>query len=116
MKLRIRLFDLILLTLVLLVAVAVIAPMQLPVSLYKVSLISLAAVIGYWLDRSMFPYARPDGYLETPNWQTHRKAVGKVWNLADFKVVDGYHLVFAMAMLRRVIIVAAVVAGVALGM
>ncbi|NMG54915.1 hypothetical protein GPA23_09650 [Aromatoleum aromaticum] len=48
---------------VLVVLVALIAPHQLPVSLYKLSLVALAGVAGYWLDRSMFPYARPDGYL-----------------------------------------------------
>lgn len=36
-----------------------IAPQQLPVSLYKLNLIALAAVAGYWIDRSVFPYARP---------------------------------------------------------
>lgn len=40
-----------------------IAPQQLPVSLYKLSLVTLAGVVGYWLDRSMFPYARPDEFL-----------------------------------------------------
>jgi hypothetical protein len=39
------------------------APQQLPVSLYKLSLVTLAGVVGYWLDRSMFPYARPDAFL-----------------------------------------------------
>jgi hypothetical protein len=43
----------------LLIAVWLIAPHQVPVSLYKLSLVTLAAVVGYWLDRSLFPYARP---------------------------------------------------------
>jgi hypothetical protein len=53
-----------LITLALLVCVWLIAPQQLPVSLYKLSLVSLAAVVGYWLDRSLFPYARPDVFLD----------------------------------------------------
>lgn len=40
-------------------AVFLIAPQQLPVSLYKLNLISLAALAGYWIDRAVFPYARP---------------------------------------------------------
>lgn len=36
------------------------APAQLPVTLYKLNLIALAAVAGYWIDRSIFPYARPN--------------------------------------------------------
>ena len=39
--------------------VFLIAPQQLPVSLYKLNLISLAAIAGYWIDRKVFPYARP---------------------------------------------------------
>ena len=44
---------------VLSLAVFLIAPQQLPVSLYKLNLISLAALAGYWIDRAVFPYARP---------------------------------------------------------
>lgn len=46
--------------LVLLACVGAIAPQQLPVSLYKLSLVALAGLMGYWLDRSIFPYGRPD--------------------------------------------------------
>lgn len=71
----------------------VIAPQQLPVTLYKLSLISIAAVVGYWIDRSLFPYARPDVFLN-----------------------DGpADVAFSAAQLRRAIIVAACVIGVALG-
>lgn len=58
-----RLSGWLLITLVLLACVWAIAPHQLPVSLYKLSLVTLAAVVGYWLDRSLFPYARPDVFL-----------------------------------------------------
>lgn len=44
---------------VLSIAVFLIAPQQLPVSLYKLNLISLAALAGYWIDRAAYPYARP---------------------------------------------------------
>lgn len=46
--------------LVLSIAVLLLSPGQLPVSLYKLNLIALAAVAGYWIDRSIFPYARPN--------------------------------------------------------
>lgn len=48
-----------LIALILSLAVFWIAPQQLPVSLYKLNLISLAAIAGYWIDRAVFPYARP---------------------------------------------------------
>jgi len=35
------------------------APQQLPVILYKVALVVLAGTAGYFLDRWIFPYARP---------------------------------------------------------
>ena len=87
-------------------------PQQLPVALYKLSLISLAAVVAYWLDRSLFPYARPDSYLER-DW---RHGTDEPEGDADFRVVPGYVLPFCTAMLRRAIIVGAVVIGVALGL
>jgi len=92
--------------------IALVSPQQVPVALYKLSLISLAAVVGYWLDRSLFPYARPDGYLKV-DW---RCVEGRCSRDADYQVVGGYQRVFALAMLRRSIIVAAVVIGVALGL
>jgi hypothetical protein len=39
--------------------VFLLAPQQLPVSIYKLNLIALAAVAGYWIDRSASPYGRP---------------------------------------------------------
>lgn len=45
--------------------IAYIAPQQLPVTIYKLSLITIAAVIGYWIDRDIFPYARPDRFIDS---------------------------------------------------
>ncbi len=59
-----RLWVWMLITVVLLAAVFAVAPQQLPVSLYKLSLVTLAAVVGYWIDRSLFPYARPAYLLD----------------------------------------------------
>lgn len=58
-----RLFGWLIATLLLLAVIALLAPQQLPVSLYKLSLVTMAGVVGYWLDRSLFPYARPDAFL-----------------------------------------------------
>ncbi|MDO2157357.1 putative holin, partial [Escherichia coli] len=32
---------------------------QIPVVIYKLSQVSLSAVLGYWIDRSLFHWARP---------------------------------------------------------
>ncbi|MGF6658876.1 hypothetical protein QF000_000520 [Paraburkholderia atlantica] len=93
--------------------IALISPLQLPVVLYKLSLISVAVLAAYLLDRSLFPYARPDGYLKT-DWEDGQAKSTE--EPADYPVAAGYELVFAAAMLRRAIIVAAVVLGVAMGL
>lgn len=87
-----RLADWLVVTVLLSLAIGFLAPHQLPVTLYKLSLVSLAAVAGYWIDRSLFPYARPDCFL-----------------------VGGRDAVFAAAMQRRALIVAACIIGVSLG-
>ncbi|WP_114145773.1 putative holin [Escherichia coli] len=79
---------------VLFALIALISPQQLPVVVYKLSLISLAAVLGYWLDRSLFPYARPNYFQSAENEQR----------------------LFAAALLRRAVIVAAVCLAVAMGL
>ena len=96
----------------LIVAIALISPQQLPVALYKLALISLAAVVAYWLDRSLFPYARPDSYL-CRDW---RCGTDEPDFEPDYPVVDDCVMPFCFSMIRRVVIVGAVIVGVALGM
>jgi hypothetical protein len=43
--------------------VLLIVPSQVTVTLYKVSLLALAVVAGYHIDRCVFPYARPHQVL-----------------------------------------------------
>jgi hypothetical protein len=95
--------DWLLAALVLSFAVWWMAPQQLPVSIYKLSLVALAAVAGYWIDRSLFPYARPDVVLE-------RDDDGNEITTGDAAL----HWM-GMAMLRRAIIVAATMLAVGLG-
>lgn len=93
-------------------AVVAIAPYQLPVTLYKLSLITVAAWLGYWLDRSLFPYARPG---DLAFWRTHdliQDGESPPWRQ---ELTKAQALAFALAMLRRAIIIAAVVIGVGLG-
>lgn len=55
-----RLWGWAVITILLTLGIWSLSPQQLPVTAYKLSLVTLAAVVGYWLDRSIFPYARPD--------------------------------------------------------
>ena len=82
------------------------------VAIYKAALIAMAAVLGYWLDRALFPYARPDGFLRR-DW---RYGTDEPENDVDFPVVLPYARIYCAAMLRRAIVVAAVVVGVAVGL
>lgn len=61
---QVRMADWVIAAVLLTMLVWLIAPHQIPVSLYKISLVALAAVSGYWIDRSLFPYARPDLFFE----------------------------------------------------
>ena len=54
-----RLSGFIVVTILLFVLLAFLAPQQLPVVAYKSLLVTLGAVLGYWIDRALFPYARP---------------------------------------------------------
>lgn len=55
-----RLLEWIVLAMLAMLAIAYVAPHQLTVTVYKVSLVSLFALLGFRLDRALFPYARPD--------------------------------------------------------
>lgn len=65
----------------------------------------LAGHAGYFLDCRIFPYARPDGYLQGPWRGNDGQEIGQ----ADHPVVVGYEWVFAAAMLRRALVVGATI-------
>ena len=135
---RWRMTDWLIVALALALVVWLIAPQQLPVSIYKLSLVSMAAVAGYWIDRSLFPYARPDGQLarelleaKPPNEVPVLTESGKLKDLLTNPVECGtddacrlayqeaadcssVHLLIG-AMLRRALIVSASILAVSLG-
>ena len=94
-----RMAGWLLVALLLAAAVAWLAPQQLPVSLYKLSLVSMAAVAGYWIDRSMFPYARPD----------------RIYLVLRGADASAQCIALSAAMLRRAVIVAAAMLATGLG-
>lgn len=108
-----RLSGWLLITLLLVLAVLLLAPQQLPVSLYKLSLVSLAAVVGYWIDRSLFPYARPDSFLPA-DVELPASAGGEPVLLEAERCPAELHLA-GVCMLRRAVIVAATMVAMGLG-
>lgn len=111
-----RLFGWLIATVVLLAVIGLFYPQQIPVSLYKLSLITMAGCVGYWLDRSIFPYARPDSFIQDAAGQEacdiDLKGDCELSLVAVFK---GGGFVFALAMLRRAIIVGCAMLAIGLG-
>lgn len=109
----IRMMDWLLVAVLLSVLIIVMYPQQLPVSIYKLNLISIAGVVGYWLDRSLFPYARPDSFMECDVEHESAPEDGPLtFELEHFIQND---LLLAVSMLRRSVIVAAAMIAVGLG-
>jgi hypothetical protein len=96
-----RMLSWLAISLALTAAIYLVAPHQLQVTLYKLSLITTAAWLGYWIDRSLFPYARPD-------------VIGNAMEDAKIHTTEAIHEMNHAAM-RRAIIIAACVIGAALG-
>ena len=61
---RWRLFFFGLVALGLQIALLLISPAQVPVVLYKLALVMLAAILGMFFDVAVFPFATPDSYLD----------------------------------------------------
>ena len=86
----------------LLAMLALLNPQQLPVVLYKLSLVSFGAVLGYWIDRALFPYARPHCFLfpREPN------SCGP----------EHINTAISLLMIRRAVVIFAVILGLTLGL
>lgn len=114
-----RLFWWLIATILLLAVISLLAPQQLPVSLYKLSLVTMAGVVGYWLDRSIFPYARPDSFIDNTDFEescdidleTGADCKILAWDSGDSALA----MLFGLAMLRRALIVGAAMLAIGLG-
>lgn len=116
-----RLRNWIILAVALLAAIAIISPEQLGVTLYKLSLVSIAAILGYHLDRALFPYASPGSYLlddwkKNKNRKISQRCGIDYFHGPEHPVAKGYELIFAAVLIRRALIVAAICLGVTMGL
>lgn len=96
----------------LLVLVAMLAPHQAPVVLYKLGAVLAAACLGHMVDLALFPYAQPSGFLRV-DWRTVESFED---NQPDYATVPGYELTYNLACLRRAAIVCACMLAVALAL
>jgi hypothetical protein len=102
-----RLYGWILFSLLLLLLAWWLAPHRIPLTGWKVVLVTGGAVLGYWLDRALFPYARPGDMVDAAShpatnsikWRKH----SLLWNAN-------------LAGLRRAIIVFACIIGLTMGL
>lgn len=115
-----RLFSWLLATVLLCLVIGWMFPHQLPVSVYKLSLVTMAGVIGYWLDRSLYPYARPDSFFPRADAKPGEVACDIDLRESDCLEValtpqgmDAF--VFAVCMLRRAVIVGCAMLAMGLG-
>lgn len=80
----------------------------LAVTAYKAHLMALGGWGGYWLDRALFPYDRPHGYLDLAS-----EPQDAAEHEAECTLVASS--AFGLSMLRRAIVVAACLVCVGLG-
>lgn len=98
---------------VLVAAVALLSPQQLPVAAYKLALVTIAGYLGYWLDRWCFPYARPDSFLTSSDWRADKQPVD---DRANHPVAEGCEQIYAAAMLRRSLVMLGTMLALGLGL
>lgn len=95
--------------------VGVLYPHQLGVLLWSLTKLAFGAYLGYWIDRSIFPYARPgDAILEAEDPGHGPAGDPEDGNWLTLMVADGL-LQPELLMLRRAIIIAAAVLALGLG-
>lgn len=124
---QVRLLKWYVVAIFLLSVITLLSPQQLPVVMYKLALVLLSAVIGYHLDRALFPYASPGSYLYQ-DWRSQGKNYyTKLYvkegedeiptkYAAEYPVLDEYRTLFAVVLIRRALIVSAVILGITLGL
>lgn len=100
-----RLLGWLIAAILLLALLGIVAPDQVPVVVYKALLLILAVVMAYWIERALFPYARP------------HECLARAGRLdASEAALYRSELRFAAACLRRALIVLACVLGLTLGL
>lgn len=103
-----RMVHWIVLALLLLAAISLLSPQQLPVILYKCAQVSIFTVLGYWIDRSLFPYARPHTLMET--------YAKPIQGDRGFTGAFSSETAYSASMIRRALIIFAVVLAGSIGL
>lgn len=94
---KFRMAHWLIISLLLLALIYVLAPQELPVVLDKLTQVSLFAWLGYWIDRTLFPYARPHQFQ--PDDKAHINGPDAA------SVYRSMVILFVGCMIRRALIV-----------
>ena len=91
-------------------------PAFIQTAVYKGFLVLFAAFLGYWVDRGLFPYARPDSFQTIELLDDDVAMIDHEGQDITLQSIGwDAHVLFAAAMIRRAIVVAAVMLCVGLG-
>lgn len=110
---RLQLYFFVLLAVCLQAFIWLFSPENGEVTLYKLSLAVLAALVGFFFDFALFPFATPRSYL-VEDWIADPDADRP--GEADYPIVTGCESAFNTASIRRAVIVAAFILAVCLGL
>lgn len=94
-----RLYGWLLFTLALLFVAWYLAPHRIPLTGWKVLLVTGGAVLGYWLDRAIFPYLRP----------------GTLWDMYTSNQINAA-MPAVLSSIRRAVIVFGCIIGLTMGL
>jgi hypothetical protein len=87
---------------ILLAANALLQPEHFGELLFKLNLVAIAAVMAYWIDREIAPYARPHSFLSAGDGAGNPPGISQA-------------VLFAAVQLRRALVFGAVMIGLTLG-
>lgn len=94
-------------TLIMALAIFFLYPHQLGVLLWSLTKLSAGAYLGYWIDRSLFPYARPHQFFSLASLLESQDVSKKAGSQMRWQA--------SMASLRRAIIIMAAILALGLG-
>lgn len=103
---KLRALPWLLLALIATAVVALLAPYQLGVLVWSMSKLAFGAYLGYWIDRTIYPYARPHDLFLLANKAALRDHVDAERHL---------RLQASLATLRRAAVMAAAIVALGLG-
>lgn len=87
----------------------------LAVTAYKAHMAGIAAWLGYWIDRGLFPYGRPHQHLRDYEDARDHGSPVQAQEVEGYLVTDALLMDFTQSTIRRAIIVAACIIGICLG-